>query len=77
MYKRLKNYLDTNNTFCNSQYGFREKHYTEHAILDIINKIQSNMDKRLFSCGVFIDLNAFEAVNHEEVISLWNKRNFK
>ena len=36
-----------------------------HAILDIINTIQTDMDKRLFSCGIFIDLEkAFDTVNH-------------
>ena len=38
---------------------------TQHGILDIINTIQTNMDKRLFSCGIFIDLKkAFDTVNH-------------
>ena len=37
----------------------------EHAILDIVNAIQSNMDKGAFSCGVFIDLKkAFDTVDH-------------
>ena len=26
-----------------------------HAILDIVNDIQDNMDKKMFSCGIFID----------------------
>ena len=48
-----------------SQYGFRHGHSTEHAILDIVNTIQSNMDKGSFSCGVFIDLKkAFDMVDH-------------
>ena len=47
------------------QYGFREKRSTEHAILDIINQIQTNMDKKLYTCGIFIDLQkAFDTVNH-------------
>ena len=29
---------------------------TQHAILDIVNDIQDNMDKKMFSCGIFIDL---------------------
>ena len=29
---------------------------TQHSVLDIDNTIQTNMDKRLFSCGIFIDL---------------------
>jgi len=39
-----------------SQYGFRKAHSTQHAIIDIVYAMQTNMDKRLFSCGVFIDL---------------------
>ena len=39
-----------------SHYGFRKGHSTQHAILDILNAIQSNMNQGLFSCGVFIDL---------------------
>ena len=38
---------------------------TQHAILYIINTIQTNMDKRLFSCGIFTELKkAFDTVNH-------------
>ena len=39
-----------------NNYGFREKRSTERALLDIINKTETNMDKKLYSCGVFIDL---------------------
>ena len=48
-----------------SQCGFRENFSTQHAIPDIVSKIQSNMDERLYSCGVFIDLKkAFDTVDH-------------
>ena len=58
MYYRLKSYLGRYNILDDSQYGFREKRSTEHAILDIyiINQIQTNMDKKLYTCGIFIDL---------------------
>ena len=49
-----------------SQYGFRKALSAQHAILDIVSAIQTNMDKRLFSCGVFIDLKkAFDTVDHK------------
>ena len=65
VYKRLQSFLEVNDVFYKSQYGFREKHSTQHAILDIVNKIQSNMDKGMYSCGIFIDLKkAFDTVNH-------------
>ena len=56
VYKSMKSFIDKNNILCSSQYGFRHGHSTEHTILDIVNAIQSNMDKGEFSCGVFIDL---------------------
>ena len=46
-----------------SQYGFRESHSSEHALLDIVNKIQTNMDAKL--CGIFVDLKkAFDTFDH-------------
>ena len=35
-----------------SQYGFRQRHSTEHAMLDIVSRIQSNMDAGAFSCDL-------------------------
>ena len=53
------------NTVYSSQYGFRQAHSTQHAILDMVKTIQTNMDKKLFSCGLFIELKkAFDTVNH-------------
>ena len=51
-------------------YGFRSKHSTQHAVLDIVNTILQNMDNGKFSCGVFIDLKkAFDTVNHEILLA--------
>ena len=53
---------------------------TDHAILDIVNKIQSHMDKGVFSCDVFIDLQkVFDTVDHAilftEAFLLWSSWN--
>ena len=56
MYHRLKSYLGENDILFKSQYGFRENHSTQHAIIDIVNAIQNNMDQKLFTCGIFLDL---------------------
>ena len=69
MYNRLQVYLDKRGVFCKSQNGFRDKYSTQHTILDIISQIQTNMDHKLFSCGIFIDLRkAFDTVNHSKLL---------
>lgn len=64
-YTRMEEFIDKHGLLYSSQYGFRKAHSTQHAILDIVEAIQKNMDSGLFSCGVFIDLKkAFDTVNH-------------
>lgn len=55
-----KNFHYANHLLSPSQYGFRKVHSTQHSILDIVNTIQANMDKRLFSYGVYIVLKKVE-----------------
>ena len=49
-------FIDQHSILNLSQYGFRQGHSTHHAIIDIVEAIQLNMDRRLFTCGIFIDL---------------------
>ncbi len=52
--------------FCDSQYGFHKEYSNQHAILDINNKIEDNMDRKMYSRGIFIDLKkAFDMVDHD------------
>ena len=65
MYSTMISFIEENGLLYQAQYGFCKSHSTQHAILDIINTIQTNMDKRLLSHGIFIDLKkAFDTVNH-------------
>ena len=46
-------------------YGFRVKMSTNHALIDITNKIQEASNKGSFTCGVFLDFKkAFDTVKH-------------
>ena len=56
MYDRMRDFIEKHSLLYSSQYGFRQAHSTQHAILDMLETIQTNVDKKLFSCGVFIDL---------------------
>ena len=78
VYSRMESFIEQNNLLSPSQYGFRKAHSTQHAILDIVSTIQENMDKRLFSCGVFIDLKkAFDTVDHKILLHKLNHYGFR
>ena len=61
----MKAFVTKHNILCSSQYGFRESHCVEHALLDIVDNLKTNKDGKLFSCGIFVDLKkAFDTVDH-------------
>ena len=74
MYKRMLHFINVKNTciLFSSQYGFREGFSTELVIVDIFSAIQFNIDKRLFTSGIFIDLKkAFNTVTVTVAIKLF------
>ena len=65
MLKRLYEYLHSLNTFYPLQFGFRERHSTNHALISMTESIKNTIDNGSYDCGVFIDLKkAFDTVNH-------------
>ena len=62
---RMVNYLDNFDILNQSQFGFRKKHSTEHALLQLTNYIVSNQEKNKFVIGLSMDLSkAFDRINH-------------
>ena len=76
MYQRVKTFLNKNDILFiinKSQYGFREKHTTQHAAIDIVNIIQNNTDLKLFTCGIFLGLKkAYDTLNHPFLLKKLN-----
>ena len=66
MYKRLIIFFEKNKIFYSEQFGFRANHSTVHASLLITNKIQRAIEKRMYSCGIFLDFSkAFDTEDHK------------
>ena len=49
----------------NRQFGFKNNHSTNNALIEITKKIRSALDKGIFACSIYIDLQkAFNTANH-------------
>ena len=79
MYNRLYSYLNDNNLFFQKQFGFREGHSTNHALIELINSINDSFNQNKYTLGVFIDLSkAFDTVDHNillKKLSLYGIKN--
>ena len=53
--KRLYSFLKKNYLLFEQQYGFRNKLSTNHALIDITNRIQEACDNGQFACGSYVD----------------------
>ena len=62
---QMKSFLNKHNAFYKYQYGFRENHSTDHALIEIVDGIKLAIDSSKLAGGIFIDLTkAFDTVNH-------------
>ena len=61
---QLSSYFEKNNFLLDNQYGFRPKHNTEHAALELIDRIINKMDTNEIPLNIFIDLSkAFDTID--------------
>ena len=75
---RMLSYLDKYNLLSHTQFGFRKGFNTEYAILDIYEKLLHNLDNRLSSCAIFLDLaKAFDSVSHNILLQKLKKFGFR
>ena len=65
LYNRLLKFLETNNFFSKSQYGFRKGKKTTDAVVKLLNNVYDSFNKKNYLGAVFIDLSkAFDTVDH-------------
>ena len=64
MYNSICSFICKHKLINTTQFGFRSKHSTEHALISLIETIKKYLDDDKIVCGVFIDLQK-DTVNHE------------
>ena len=63
---QIYTYFTQNNIVSNSQYGFRQYHSTEHAVLEVVDRAVSELDMGSSAVAIFLDLSkAFDTLNHD------------
>jgi hypothetical protein len=70
LHDQLYNHFVKNNLFFHSQYGFRHRHSTELAALEVIDRIVCSMDKNELPLNIFLDLSkAFDTLGHQILVT--------
>ena len=66
MYNRLYLYLTGINLLYNKQFGIQKGQSTDHAIVQLADKIHEMFNKNIYTLAIFIDLSkAFDTVSHK------------
>ena len=69
VFRQLYGYLSSNSLLSSFQSGFRPKHSTLSALIQLCDNIFKSMDDGKLNCVVFLDVRkAFDSINHEILI---------
>ena len=65
MYNRLVYFINKHDHLCKFQFGFREDHSTNVALIYLVDKFSNSLDTGEYVLGLFLDFTkAFATVNH-------------
>ena len=70
MHNHLSAYLENHKLLSGSQYGFRQKHSTEYAAIEVVDRIVTHMDINYIPINIiYIDFSkAFDTIDHSILI---------
>ena len=53
---RFTKFIERNEILSDNQYGFRSKHSTSLALIDLVEELTNSIDNKSIAIGIFIDL---------------------
>ena len=70
MYNKIYDFLTITNQIYQSQYGFRRRHFCEHAIGELVGEVIKNLENMKFTATIYLDLSkAFDTLEHSTLLS--------
>jgi hypothetical protein len=77
IYNQIYSYFTDFKLFYKSQYGFRTRHSTEFAALELVDRILHEMDNNKLPVSIFMDLSkAFDTLDHKILLYKLNYYGF-
>ena len=65
VYQHVYSFLQDTGQIYDNQYGFRANHSCEHAIGQVVGSLVKNMENRLYTVCILLDLSkAFDTIEH-------------
>ena len=78
IFNQINDHFTSHDLYYNGQYGFREKHSTQLAALELIDRITHELDLGNTPINIYIDLSkAFDTLDHNILISKLQHYGFK